>query len=41
MQMKKVARKVAAIGTAATLLGTTLMGAFAAYDLADYPAPFL
>ncbi|MDP7323814.1 MAG: hypothetical protein QF632_03575 [Candidatus Woesearchaeota archaeon] len=40
MKLRKVVKKIVALGTGATMLGATLMGAMAA-DLADYPAPFI
>ena len=38
--MKKIARKIVALGAGVAMLGATLMGAMA-YDLSDYPAPFV
>ncbi|MFP4656580.1 MAG: S-layer protein [Candidatus Woesearchaeota archaeon] len=40
MNVKKAIKRIAAIGTGATLMGATVLGAMAA-DLADYPAPFV
>jgi hypothetical protein len=42
MQIKKVAKKIAAISTGALMLGATLTGALAqSYSLADLPSPFV
>ncbi len=41
MRFKKTIKKILALGTGATMMGATLMGAFAAADLANYPAPFV
>jgi hypothetical protein len=41
MEIKRMAKKIAAISTGALMLGATLTGAFAAANLADYPAPFI
>lgn len=41
MQVGKTVKRIAAISTAALMLGATLSGAFAAYNLADYAKPFL
>ena len=38
--MKNAIKKIVAMGTGASMLGATLMGALAA-DLSDYPAPFV
>ena len=38
MRLKKAIKKIVALGTGATMLGATLLGAMAA-DLADYPSP--
>ena len=40
MNVKKAIKRIAAIGTGATLMGATVLGAMAA-DLANYPAPFV
>lgn len=40
MNVKKSAKKVFAIATGLALVGTTIMGALA-YDLSNYPAPFV
>ncbi len=39
--MKKVTKRLFAIGTGALMLGATAMGALAAVDLKDYPAMFV
>lgn len=39
--MKKVTKRLFAIGTGALMLGATAMGALAAVDLKDYPAQFV
>ena len=41
MRFKKAIKKILALGTGATMMGATLMGAFAAADLANFPAPFI
>jgi len=41
MRFQKAIKKIMALGTGATMMGATLMGAFAAADLANYPAPFI
>jgi hypothetical protein len=40
MDVKKAIKKVIALGTGATMVGATIMGAMAA-NLNDYPAPFI
>jgi hypothetical protein len=40
LEVKKVMKKVVALGAGAAMVGTTIMGAMAA-SLADYPAPFV
>jgi hypothetical protein len=40
MKLRKTIKKIIALGTGATMLGATLMGAMAA-DLSEYPAPFI
>jgi hypothetical protein len=40
MSFKKAIKKIAAVATGVALVGTTLAGALA-YDLSDYPAPFV
>lgn len=40
MQIKRMAKKLAAMSAGALMLGATLTGALA-YNLADYPAPFV
>jgi hypothetical protein len=39
MKIKRVVKKVAALGTGATMVGATLLGALAAADLSQYPSP--
>ncbi len=39
--LKKVVKKIGAISTGLAFMGTTLTGALAQGDLADYPAPFV
>jgi hypothetical protein len=41
MEMKKVTKRLFAIGTGALMLGATAMGALGAVDLKDYPAMFV
>jgi hypothetical protein len=41
METTKWAKRIAALGTGALMLGATLSGAFAASDLANYPQPFV
>ena len=41
MRFNKAIKKILALGTGATMLGATLMGAVAQADLANYPAPFI
>lgn len=40
MNVRKTVKKIVALGTGATMVGATILGA-AAYDLADYPSPFI
>lgn len=40
MDVKRAIKKLVALGTGATMLGATVMGAMAA-DLSDFPAPFV
>jgi len=40
MKMRKAIKKIVALATGTTLIGTTLLGAMAA-DLGDYPSPFV
>jgi S-layer protein (TIGR01564 family) len=40
MDMKKTAKKIAALVAGTTMLGATIMGA-TALDLSNYPAPFV
>jgi hypothetical protein len=39
MEIKRVMKKVVALGTGATMVGATLLGALAAADLSQYPSP--
>ncbi len=39
--MKKAIKRIVALGTGATMLGATILGAVATADLANYPAPFI
>ncbi|MFH1510303.1 MAG: S-layer protein [Candidatus Woesearchaeota archaeon] len=39
MNVKKVMKKVVALGTGASMVGATLLGALAAADLSQYPSP--
>ena len=41
MRFQKAIKKIMALGTGATMMGATVMGAFAAADLTNYPAPFI
>ena len=41
MEIKKAIKRIIALGTGATMLGATVLGAMAAADLANYPAPFV
>lgn len=41
MEVKKVLRKVVALGAGATMVGATLFSALAAADLGTFPAPFV
>ncbi|MDP6845925.1 MAG: hypothetical protein QF460_03150, partial [Candidatus Nanoarchaeia archaeon] len=41
LKARETVKRVAAITAGATLLGATAMGAVAAADLGDYPAPFV
>jgi hypothetical protein len=40
MKIKKAIKKIVALGASISMLGATLVGA-AAYDLSDYPSPFV
>jgi hypothetical protein len=40
MNVKKTIKKIAALGAGVTMVGATVMGAMA-YDLANYPAPYV
>jgi hypothetical protein len=39
MRIKKVMKKIVALGTGVTMVGATLLGALAAADLSQYPSP--
>ena len=41
MEIKKAIKRIIALGTGATMLGATVLGAMAAADLANYPVPFV
>ena len=41
MEIRKAIKRIIALGTGATMLGATVLGAMAAADLANYPAPFI
>lgn len=41
MRLNKAIKKIVALGTGATMVGATFLGAMAAADLADYPSPFI
>jgi len=41
MEIKRAIRKIIALGTGATMVGATVLGAMAAADLGSYPAPFV
>jgi hypothetical protein len=41
MRLRKTIKRIVALGTGATMVGATLLGAMAAADLSDYPAPFV
>jgi len=41
MRIGKAIKKVVALGTGATMLGATILGAMAAADLGQYPSPFV
>ena len=41
MRFKKAIKKIMALSTGATMMGATILGAMAAADLANYPAPFI
>ena len=40
MKVKKVIKRIVALGTGFSMLGATMFGALAA-DLADFPAPYV
>ena len=41
MRLNKAIKRIVALGTGATMVGATFLGAMAAADLADYPSPFI
>ncbi len=41
MKLKKAIKRIVALGTGATMVGATILGAMAAADLGTYPAPFV
>ena len=41
MEIKRAIKKIIALGTGATMVGATVLGAMAAANLANYPAPFV
>jgi len=41
MRFQKTIKRIVALGTGAVMMGATLMGAYAAADLANYPSPFI
>ncbi len=41
MKLRKAIKRVMALGTGATMVGATIMGAMGAADLANYPEPFV
>jgi len=41
MKLNKAIKKIVALGTGATMVGATILGAMAAADLGDYPTPFV
>ncbi len=41
MRLSKTIKRIVALGTGATMLGATMMGAMAAADLKDYPGMFI
>lgn len=41
MRFSKTIKRIIALGTGATMMGATLLGAMAAADLGNYPAPFI
>jgi len=41
MEIKRAIKKIIALGTGATMVGATVLGAMATADLANYPAPFV
>jgi len=41
MEIKRAIKKIFALGTGATMVGATVLGAMAAADLGNYPVPFV
>ena len=41
MNAKRTMKKILALGAGVAMVGATIMGAMATYDLATYPAPFI
>ena len=41
MELRKAIKKIVALGTGATMLGATILGAMGAADLSKYPEPFI
>jgi hypothetical protein len=41
MRLKRAIKRIVALGTGATMVGATILGAMAAADLSDYPSPFV
>ncbi|MFH1399639.1 MAG: hypothetical protein ABIG95_06020, partial [Candidatus Woesearchaeota archaeon] len=41
MNLKKAIKRIVALGTGATMVGATILGAMAAADLSNYPKPFV
>ncbi len=41
MEIRKAVNRIVALGTGATMVGATVLGAMAAADLSQYPAPFI
>ena len=41
MKLRKAIKRIIALGTGATMVGATILGAMAAADLSNYPAPFV
>jgi hypothetical protein len=41
MRLKRAIKRIVALGTGATMVGATILGAMAAADLSNYPQPFV